>query len=71
MKCYLCKLEGKDTDAVASCIVCGMGVCMNHVVREEVDLWEGGYPFPSKKLKNKIPRMLCIPCHEAYIEGKK
>ncbi|ABR54059.1 zinc finger protein [Methanococcus vannielii SB] len=71
MKCYLCKLQGKDTDAVASCIVCGMGVCIDHVVREEVDLWEGGYPFPSKKLKNKIPRMLCIPCHEAYKEGKK
>jgi hypothetical protein len=71
MKCYLCKLQGKDTDAVASCIVCGMGVCIDHVVREEVDLWEGGHPFPSKKLKNKIPRMLCIPCHEAYKEGKK
>ena len=69
MKCYICKEQGKDTDAVAICIVCGMGVCMDHLVREEVELWKGDYPFPSKKLKKPIPRILCVICHEAYKEG--
>ena len=66
MKCYVCAREGKDTDAVAICIVCGMGVCMEHLVREEVEIWEGGYPFPSKKLKKTVPRILCQICYDAY-----
>ncbi|MEM0203052.1 MAG: DUF2180 family protein [Archaeoglobaceae archaeon] len=69
MKCYICKQLGKDTDAVAICIVCGMGVCMEHSVREEIDVWKGDYPFPAKKLKKKIPRILCVTCYEAYQEG--
>jgi hypothetical protein len=62
-------LENKDTDAVAICIICGMGVCMGHLVREELDVWEGGYPFPSKKMKKKLPRILCKPCYAAYHEA--
>jgi len=69
MKCYLCAKEGKDRDAVAICIVCGMGVCMDHAIREEVSVWEGGYPFPAKKLKKTVPRILCPPCYSAYHEG--
>ena len=48
MKCYVCAKEGKDSDAVAVCIACGMGTCMNHTIRKEVDVWEGSYPLPSK-----------------------
>jgi len=51
------------------CYLYGMGVCMDHLVREEVDVWEGGYPFPAKKLKRKLPRILCKPCHSVYHEG--
>ncbi len=69
MKCYICAEMGRDTDAVAICIVCGMGVCREHSVREEVELWEGGYPFPSRKLKRTIPRILCTICYEVYREG--
>lgn len=69
MKCYICAKEGKDTDAVAICIVCGMGVCMDHLVREEVEVWEGGYPFPSKKLRKTVPRILCQICYDAYQKG--
>ncbi|ADC65519.1 Uncharacterized conserved protein UCP037465, zinc finger protein, AF1427 [Ferroglobus placidus DSM 10642] len=69
MKCYICAEQGKDSDAVAICIVCGMGVCMEHLVREEVELWRGDYPFPAKKLKKPVPRILCVICHEAYEEG--
>lgn len=65
MKCYICAEEGKDSDAVAICIVCGMGVCKHHAIREETELWEGGYPFPATKLKKSIPRILCPPCHHA------
>ena len=69
MKCYLCALAQKDTAAVAICILCGMGVCMDHLVREELEIWEGGYPFPSKKMKRTLPRILCKPCYAAYHEG--
>lgn len=66
MKCYICAQQGEDSDAVAICVVCGMGVCMDHVIREEVETWEGGYPFPSKRLPEKIPRMLCPECISVY-----
>lgn len=36
MKCYVCAKEGVETPAVAMCIVCGMFVCMHHLVREEL-----------------------------------
>ena len=63
MKCYVDALEGKDKEAVAICIVCGMGVCLDHAIREDVTLWEGGYPFPSRKgqkihAQNSVPGLL-------------
>ena len=64
MQCYVCAKAGKQTEAVGICIVCGMGLCMDHALREDVDLWEGGYPFPSHKAKKKLPRILCAECHE-------
>lgn len=69
MKCYVCAKMGKSTDAVAICIVCGMGTCMDHTIRRDVEIWEGGYPFPAKKLAKKIPRMLCPDCNASYKEG--
>jgi len=66
MKCYVCATLGKDADAVAVCIVCGMGLCMDHLVREEMDVWEGGYPFPAQKTGKKLPRILCPDCAAAY-----
>lgn len=66
MKCYVCAKEGKDSDAVGVCIVCGMGLCMKHAIREDTDIWQGGYPFPSKKLPKKIPRLLCPECSAGF-----
>ena len=66
MKCYICAQEGRDSDAVAACIACGMGVCMTHVRREEVELIEGGDPVPARTKLKTLPRMLCPPCFEAY-----
>ena len=65
MKCFIDAKEGKDKDAVAICIVCGMALCMDHVVREDVTIWEGGYPFPSGKVKKSLPRILCPECAAA------
>jgi hypothetical protein len=70
MKCYVCAKEGKESDAVAVCIACGMGTCMKHTIRKEVDIWEGNYPLPSRKLPKKMPRMLCPDCNAAYGDGK-
>lgn len=66
MKCYVCALEGAVSEAVAVCIVCGMGLCMEHAIREEVELWEGGYPFPAVQLKHPLPRILCPECYAAF-----
>ena len=68
MKCYVCAKEGKTTDAVAICIVCGMGTCLEHTIRKDMDMWEGGYPFPVKKLQKTMPRMLCPDCNAALQE---
>ena len=65
MKCYVCAQQGKDEEAVAICIVCGMGVCMAHAIRKDRNRWEGGYPFPLKKAGKSIPRILCPYCDEA------
>jgi hypothetical protein len=68
MKCYVCAKEGKSSDAVAICIVCGMGTCMEHTIRRDMEMWEGGYPFPVKKLSKTMPRMLCPDCDAALQE---
>ncbi len=65
MKCYVCAQEGKSSDAVAICIICGMGLCSEHIIREDMDIWEGGYPFPAHKVKSKLPRILCPECYAA------
>jgi hypothetical protein len=65
MKCYVCAKEGRSADAVAICIICGMGLCTEHAIREDLDMWEGGYPFPAHKIKAKMPRILCPECHDA------
>jgi hypothetical protein len=69
IKCYMCALEGKDTDALAICIVCGMGICKDHLIREELEIWKGDYPFPSKRFEKTLPRFLCEWCYEAYQSG--
>lgn len=70
MKCYVCEKLGVDREATGICIVCGMGLCSEHMVRADVEMWEGGYPFPSKKMKKAIPRILCPECDFA-MHGEK
>jgi hypothetical protein len=68
MLCYECAEKGQKTEAIAICIVCGMAVCKDHLIRADVDMWEGGYPFPPQKLKKKLPRILCKDCYEALVK---
>jgi len=69
LKCYICAKMGKDSDAVAACIVCGMGVCMDHAIYEETQVWKGDYPVRLEKDIEKLKRILCQPCHEALKEN--
>ena len=68
MKCYVCAHSEQETDAIAICIVCGMALCKDHQTRADIDMWEGGYPFPRQKLKKKLPRVLCHECSDAMVE---
>ncbi|MCC6443072.1 MAG: DUF2180 family protein [Armatimonadetes bacterium] len=68
MKCYQCALEGYQTDAVAICIVCGMAVCMDHLIREELPVSETfmtGLGIQKKTYPLTMPRFLCYPCYDA------
>jgi len=65
MYCYMCAQEGKETPAIGMCIVCGMHLCKDHLIRSDIDMWEGGYPVPRQRAKRKLPRILCKECYEA------
>ena len=71
MQCYVCSQTGSKSEAIAICIVCGMAVCKEHLIRADIDMWEGGYPFPPHKLKKKLPRVLCQECYSALVTAKK
>jgi len=64
MKCYICALAGKRTDAIATCIVCGIGLCENHLKREEIPMWTGETQTPETTLPETMPRILCYYCYE-------
>lgn len=38
MKCYVCAESGETKDAVAVCVVCGMGLCKEHAHRSDVPI---------------------------------
>jgi hypothetical protein len=71
MNCYVCNRQGKDTPAVAICIVCGMALCPDHVVREELPVWQevhAGMGTTRRKLPETLPRIVCAECHAALIQ---
>jgi len=47
-----------------------MGLCMDHAIRQETEIWKGGYPFPAEKLKETLPRILCKYCSRALKKGE-
>ena len=71
MKCYICAEEGIKTDAIAICIVCGMGVCRKHSIRDEISFWEAQFMSSDLSpeggrfsLPKALPRILCTECFE-------
>lgn len=74
LNCYICAKEGKQTTAVAACLACGMGVCMQHLVREELpieDIVDWGLGKEKITYPKTLPRILCIWCAEALAQRKR
>jgi len=68
MVCYVCAQKGARSEAVAICIVCGMALCQEHLVREELPVWQKlhlGSAETRVELPDKLPRFLCQECHRA------
>jgi len=65
LKCFMCDENNKTEEAVSICIVCGMGLCMEHARRADLEIWEGHYPMPVKTMEKDLPRFLCEYCIEA------
>jgi len=68
MNCYVCNKQGRETPAVAICIVCGMALCAEHLVREEMPVWRDvqmGMGSTHMKLPETLPRIVCAECHHA------
>lgn len=73
MKCYQCALEGKDEDAIAICVVCGMGLCREHAIREElpvIDTIDWGLVKEEIRYPFTIPRFICSDCKYALDHRK-
>ena len=74
MKCYICDQEGKETDAIAICIVCGIAVCKEHSVREQIpvtETYKWGMGEEKVTLPLPVPRILCEWCYQALVVQKK
>ncbi len=73
MKCCACAKQGKDFDAAATCITCGMGICIDHAIYKEYDVFIENYRAilaGYKKLPKKLPGFRCSICHEAFSSGE-
>ena len=74
MKCYECSKKGRSTDAVALCMVCGMGLCMDHAIRENlpvIDIIDWGFGKEEHRYPVDIPRFLCSECKAAVDQRRK
>ncbi len=74
MKCYVCAKQGVDKDAVAICIVCGMGLCMGHAFKEELpvkDIIDWGFGEEKIVYPNALPRFICAECKLAIEQRKQ
>ncbi|MCS3923460.1 DUF2180 family protein [Methanosalsum natronophilum] len=61
MKCYECIESKKQTEAVSVCIICGMGLCMDHIKVLEIPVSTGKYP-EFKECTKPLPRFTCNDC---------
>ena len=68
MKCYICAKQGKDEEAVAICIVCGMGLCLHHAIKENLlvkDIIDWGFGQEQVEYPHTLPRFVCPECRLA------
>ena len=68
MNCFMCAQEAKETTALAVCITCGMGICQEHLIREDLPIEDvKNFGFSTQKIVHveKLPRILCKPCYVA------
>ncbi len=68
MNCFMCAQEKKEVPALAVCIACGMGVCQDHLIRDDLPLEDvKNFGFSTQKIVRveKMPRILCKPCNIA------
>ncbi len=74
MKCYVCAKQGVDEQAVAICIVCGMGLCLGHAFKEELlvrDVIDWGFGEERIDYPHTLPRFICAECKLAIHQRKK
>ena len=69
LKCYECATNDVTEEAIAICIMCGKGLCMEHAKRVDLPIWQGGYPTPVKILKKGLPRFICQECADVLMPG--
>lgn len=73
MVCYVCSKLGKETPAVAICILCGMALCPEHLIREELPVFEdvsAGMATVRHRLPETLPRILCEDCYDALHQAR-
>jgi hypothetical protein len=71
MKCYVCAKQGRDEAAVAICIVCGMGLCMDHALKDELmvrDIVDWGIGEERIEYPHTLPRFVCPECRVAITQ---
>lgn len=61
MKCYECAQSNVDHEAVAVCSECGMGLCMDHAHRVELNV----LPRSNQWVTRDAMHILCDGCAEA------
>jgi hypothetical protein len=74
MKCYVCAKQGKHEEAVAICIVCGMGLCSEHAFRQELpvrDIIDWGFGEEKIEYPHTLPRFICPECKLAMEQRRK
>jgi len=74
MKCYVCAKQGVDEQAVAICIVCGMGLCLGHAFKEELlvrDVIDWGFGEERIDYPHTLPRFICAECKLAIHQRNK
>ena len=74
MMCYVCAKQGLREEAVTNCVVCGMGLCMEHSIMQELpvrDIVDWGFGEEEIKYPHTMPRFICPDCKLAIDQRTK